>query len=395
MLVVFLMGFFSGLPLLLVGGTLKVWLTESGLNLTTVGAFSLVGLPYSWKFLWSPLMDRFAPLRLGRRRALLAASQLALALGLLFLSTLHPSNQLSLIIAAAVFVAFCSASQDIVIDAYRREILPDQELGLGSSLAVLGYRLGLLVAAAGAFSLAQEFSWVSSYRIMAAIAASGLVVTYFASEPKVDLIPPQSLYDSVIGPLKEFFKRDGAWLILAFILFYKIGESMASDMLNPFYIKIGFTKNEIATIAKVFGIWSAILGGVVGGALMLRLRIYRSLWLFGILQSLALLLFAVLAQAGHNLTLLAIAIAAESFTSGMATSAYVAFMASQTNKRFTATQYALLTSLMSMPRIFLGATTGFLAQSLGWPVFFISCAIFTIPGLLILFRVKPLIQEAR
>lgn len=392
LLVVLLMGFSSGLPLLLIGATLKAWLTEQGIDLKTIGFFSLVGLPYTWKFVWSPLMDRYTPW-LGRRRGWLLISQLGLVISLVLLSTLDAHSQISLVAGCAFVVAFFSASQDIVVDAYRREILPDHELGLGSSLYVLGYRVAMLVAGAGSLLMADQIPWPQVYWAMAALMLLGMAVAFLCPEPKVDLPPPKSLRESILGPLAEFFKRDGVWTILAFILLYKIGESMATDMFNTFFLKSGFTKTQIATVAKVFGFWATILGGLVGGTLIVRLGNYGALWIFGVLQSLALLLFSVLANVGTSLPMLAAAIGCENFTSGMATTAYVAFMASQTNKRFTATQYALLSSLMGIPRTLFGASTGVLAEMLGWSWYFIACAIFTIPGLLLLFRLRPFLHD--
>ncbi|MFZ3230928.1 MAG: AmpG family muropeptide MFS transporter [Pseudobdellovibrio sp.] len=391
--IVFVMGFSSGLPFLLVGGTLKAYLTESGVDLKTIGFFSLVSLPYTWKFIWSPIMDRYVPFKLGRRRSWLLIAQAGCMAALVALSFVDPVLNLTVLAVSAVIVSFFSASQDIAIDAYRREILTDEELGLGSSLAILGYRLAMLLAGAGALLMADHISWPTVYLVMAAVMLIGAFTTWLAPEPKLDVPLPQSLRESIVNPLKEFFQRPNAWIILAFVLLYKIGESMASDMLNPFFLKIGFTKTEIAGVSKVFGFWAVILGGIVGGTLIYRLKLYRSLWLFGILQSLCILLFSFLAQLGANLSMLAVAVGAENFTSGMASAAYVAFMASQTNKRFTATQYALLTSLMGVPRVFFGATTGILAENLGWSQYFMACTVFTIPGLLILFKLRNLINN--
>jgi PAT family beta-lactamase induction signal transducer AmpG len=306
---------------------------------------------------------------------------------------MDPLKQFYGVVICAILVAFFSASQDIVVDAYRREILPNEELGIGSSLAVLGYRVGTMIAGAGAFILADHMPWALVYAAMAGFMLVGILTTLFCPEPKVDAPPPRTLRESVIGPLSEFFKRSGAWTVLAFVLLYKVGESMASDMYNPFFIQIGFSNTEIGGVAKVFGLWAIIIGGIVGGVLIVRLKLYRSLWLFGALQAGAILLFSVLATVGHSLPLLALAIGAENFTSGMATSAYVAFMALQTNRRFTATQYALLTSLMGVPQALFGSTTGWLADHLGWHGFFVACTLFTIPGLLMLFRLKALIAE--
>ncbi len=392
LLVVLLMGFSSGLPLLLIGSTLKAWLTEQGMDLKTIGFFSLVGLPYTWKFAWSPIMDRFAPWP-GRRRGWLLVSQSGLMISLVMLSFLNARTQLPLVAASAFVVAFFSATQDIVVDAYRREVLPDEELGLGSSLYVLGYRVAMLTAGAGSLLFADHVPWTQVYWIMSAFMLVGVGTTWLCPEPVLQEQMPRSLREAVVGPLLEFFARKGVWTVLAFILLYKIGESMATDMFSPFFLTIGFTKTQIATVAKFFGFWATISGGLVGGALIVRLGSYTALWIFGILQGLAILLFAVLAQVGLSLPMLATAIACENFTSGMATTAYVAFMAAQTNRRFTATQYALLSSLMGVPRILFGAATGVMAEALGWSGFFVACYFLTLPGLLVLLKLRPALQE--
>lgn len=388
LLIVLLMGFSSGLPLLLVGATLKSWMTTAGVDLKTIGFFSLVKIPYTWKVLWSPLVDRYRIGSLGRRRGWLLVFQVGLTLSLLIFTQLNPAQHLLPIAVAAMLVAFFSASQDIVVDAYRREFLPDEEMGLGSSLYVLGYRFGILLASSGALFLADHLPWPVVYAVMALFMAVGILTTIFCPEPKVEAPPPRNLKESVVGPLIDFFRRDGAWTIFLFVFLYKVGESMASDMYNPFYLKIGFTYTEIATVGKLFAIWSTIAGGIVGGALMVKLQLYRSLWVFGILQSICLLFFSLLAYVGHSVPMLAGAVGLECFTSGMATSAFVAFNALQSNKRFTSVQFALLTSLASLPQVLLGASTGQLAEWLGWEMFFVACSIFTIPGLLILIPLR-------
>jgi PAT family beta-lactamase induction signal transducer AmpG len=381
------MGFSSGLPLLLIGSTLKLYLSEKGISLTTVALFALAGLPYTLKFLWSPAMDRFALTRLGRRRSWLLVSQIGVAAGIFALALVNPTDVLT-VAALALVIAFFSASQDIVVDAYRREVLKDEELGFASALYVFGYRMGMLVAGAGALILADQIAWREVYFTMSALMLVGIGTTLLSAEPKLKTGLPKTLKESVLGPLKDFFKREGVFTILAFVLLYKVGESMASDMYGIFFRELGFSKTEIGTVSKVFALWAMIAGGFVGGALIIRLKIYRSLWLFGILQGISLLLFSILALVGANLTLLAVAIIVENFTSGMATSAYVAFMASQTNRRFSATQYALLSSLIGVTRMVFGASTGYIAQHTGWPSFFIICTLFAIPGLLLLFRLK-------
>ncbi len=414
LLVVFLMGFSSGLPLVLIGGTLKAWMRESNVDLKTIGFFSVVSLPYTWKFIWSPLMDRYV-LPLGRRRGWLIVSQIGLFASILGLSTADPATQTAMLGVWAFIVAFFAASQDIVVDAYRREILPDEQLGLGSSFYVFAYRLAMLLAGAGAFSFSKRIPWSEVYIIMAFFMVVGVITTLLSKEPKTEVPPPKTLKESVIGPLKEFFTRDSAILILIFVLLYKLGESMASDMFNPLYIDLRIDKDAVAGVSKFFGFWAMVGGGMVGGFVIIQLRLYRSLWIFGILQAVGLLAFSALAHYGRILVeanaalflsdpkatiptadilpILATAVGVENFTSGMATAAFVAFMAIQTNKRFTATQYALLTSLMQVPRTVFGMSMGILAESLGWEWYFAACALFAIPGLITLFWIKKLLHE--
>ncbi len=405
LLVVFVMGFSSGLPFLMVGGTLKTWMREAGLDLSTIGFFSMVALPYSLKFMWAPFMDRYVP-PLGRRRGWLFISQTGLMLSIFALAQVDPVSQLNLLGIMATVVAFFAASQDIVIDAYRREILPEEQLGLGSSLYIPAFRLAMLLVGAGSFSFSKRMSWPSVYMLLGSLMLIGIITTLLCKEPKTEAPPPRTLGESVFGPLKEFFSRDSAFLILAFILLYKLGEAMATGMLNPLYIDLKIDKDAITVAAKFAGFWATMAGGIVGGLFILKLGIHTALWVFGILQSLGLLLFSYLAHFGQALIasdpsattvdtatilpLLTASIGVENFTAGMATTAFVAFMATQTNKRFTATQYALLTSLMAWPSSLFGVLAGVLAEHLGWEMFFVVCTILTIPGLVILIWMRKL-----
>jgi PAT family beta-lactamase induction signal transducer AmpG len=290
---------------------------------------------------------------------------------------------------AAFLVTFFSASQDIVVDAYRREDLADEELGLGSSLYVNGYRVGMLLASGGGLIMADHMPFSMVYLILAGCMLPGLITTLIAPEPEVPAGTPQTMRQAVVDPLVEYFTRQGALWILAFVLFYKIGDTMASAMTTPFYLDIGFSKSEIGAVVKLFGFWATIAGGLAGGIMMIRLGINRSLWVFGFLQSLSTAGFALLANVGYSIPLLSSVIAFENLSSGMGTAAYVAFMASITNKRFTATQYALLTSLMGIPRVLASAPTGFLVKNVGWETFFIFCALIAIPGMLLLLKFAP------
>lgn len=394
MLIALLMGFASGLPLLLTGSVLQAWLKDGGVDLTHIGFFALVGLPYTLKFLWSPLFDRYTPGRLGRRRGWLALIQVFLAAALFLLGSAQPTiDQLWLVTMAGLLVAFFSASQDIVVDAYRRESLGESELGLGSALYVNGYRVGMLLAGGGGLILADWLSFEIMYRLMAACMLACVVVTLLAPEPLLPEGRPHTLRDAVVLPFRDYFSRQGAWLILAFILLYKLGDTMASAMTVPFYLDLGYTKTEIGTVVKLFGFWATIAGGTLGGIWILRVGMNRALWLFGIGQMLSTLGFVVLAYCPLSAGALATVVAVENLTAGMGTAAFVGFMAALTDRRFTATQYALLTSLMGVPRVLLAAPTGWFAQSLGWPLFFFLCVLIAVPGLLLLRPVARLAED--
>ena len=389
MLVALLMGFACGLPLLLTISLLQAWMKEEGVDLTVIGLMALVGLPYTLKFLWAPFLDRFTLPFFGRRRGWLLIAQLSLIFSIVGLGLTDPGNNPWMVAFAAFLVTFFSASQDIVVDAYRREDLSDEELGLGSSLYVNGYRVGMLLASGGGLIMADHMSFFMVYVIMAACMLPGVLTTLLAPEPDVPAGTPKSLKEAAIGPLVDYFSRSGAVWILAFILLYKIGDQMASAMTMPFYLDIGFSKTEIGAVVKLFGFWATIAGSLFGGVLMLRMGINRSLWIFGFLQALSTAGFAFLAKIGYNVGLLSGVIAFENLSAGMGTAAYVAFMASITNKKFTATQYALLTSLMGIPRVMASAPTGFLAKNIGWEGFFIFCTLIAIPGMLLLFKFAP------
>jgi PAT family beta-lactamase induction signal transducer AmpG len=394
MLVALLMGFSSGLPLLLTGSVLQAWMTDEGVDLGTIGLFALVGLPYTLKFLWAPLTDRYCLPFFGRRRGWLISIQLLLMVSIAVLGWTQPAVSPLSVAVAAWLVTFFSASQDIVIDAYRREALSDRELGLGASLYVNGYRVGMLLASGGGLIMADFISFSLVYQLMALSMLVGILTTVFAPEPDIHAGTPTTLQQAVIQPFVDYFQRPDAMLILLFILLYKVGDTMASNMTTPFYLAIGFSKTEIGAVVKLFGFWATIVGGIAGGIIMLRAGIYRALWGFGILQALSTAGFAVLAQVGYSLPLLAGVIAFENLSAGMGTAAFVAFMASLTNKRFTATQYALLSSLMGVPRVIAAAPTGYFAEWLGWTAFFSACALIAIPGLLLLTRFRGWLEGA-
>ncbi len=389
MLVSFIMGFACGLPLLLTSGVLQAWMKDAGIDLTMIGLIALVGLPYTLKFLWAPVFDRFTFALLGRRRGWLLIAQIALMAAIAGLAFADPARNPLIMVIAALLVTFFSASQDIVVDAYRREDLADEELGLGSSFYINGYRLGMLLASGGGLIIADFLSFTAAYVIMAACMLPGIITTLLTPEPPLAHGTPKSLREAIVEPLAEYFSRENAILILAFILLYKIGDTMASAITTPFYLDIGFSKTEIGAVVKLFGFWATIAGSLIGGILMLRIGINRSLWIFGFLQAISTAGFAVLARIGYSLPALSGVIAFENLTAGMGTAAYAAFMASITNRKFTATQYALLSSLMGVPRVLASAPTGFLAKHMGWESFFIFCVVIALPGMLLLLKFAP------
>ena len=373
---------------------MQAWLTQEGVSLATIGMAGLVGLPYSIKFLWAPLVDRFKPLAMGRRRSWLLVTQAALAASIVFLGLQDPSSNIWGVFAAALCVTFFSATQDIVIDAYRRETLADDEQGLAASFYTYGYRLGMLLASAGGLILADIVGFNAVYFVMALVMAACIIVTLLAPEPAGNA-PPRTLAESFIGPFVEFFtRRDAlkALLVLVFIVLYKVGDNIASHMSVPFYLRLGFTNTEIGSIAKVFGTGALLFGVFVGGAVTLKLGLYRAMFVIGVLQAASTACFVLLANAGHDRAWLATVIAFENLTVGMGTSALLAFMATLTNKQFTATQFALLTTLATIPRSLLSAPSGFMAEALGWPQFFTVCALLALPGLLLLPLVRAVVR---
>lgn len=386
------LGFSSGLPLFILLSLMQAWLAKSGLNVKTLGLFALVMFPYTWKFLWSPLMDRYSFGPLGRRRGWMAVTQTALFFGIGAMGMLDPLTQLPAIATVAALVAFLSASQDIVIDAYRREILPDNEQGLGSAVHVNAYKVAGMVPGALSLILADLMAWQPVFWITAAFMLPGLACTLLISEPAVYGTPPKNMREAVLLPFREFVNRDGwrgALWVLGFIFLYKLGDSMATALATKFYLDLGFSMTQIGAIAKTTGFWASIAGGIVGGVWMVRLGINRGLWIFGIAQAVAILGFAWLAQAGANVLVLAAVIGFEAFGVGLGTAAFVAYIAKTTDPRYTATQFALFTSLAAVPRTFVNSSVGFIVNETGWFLFFILCFILALPGMLMLPRVAP------
>ena len=391
MLICVFTGFSSGLPLYLLLNLVPAWLKTEHIDLKAIWLLSLVQFPYTWKFIWSPFIDRFPILGLGRRRGWMLASQLALILAIAAMGFLSPQTSLWSIAYLAFGVAFFSASQDIVLDAYRREILSDQELGLGNSVHVNAYRIAGLVPGSLSLIMADHLPWHWVFPITALFMLPGLMLTLVCKEPAATRAP-KTLREAVVEPFHEFMQRQGvqnALLILAFIFLYKLGDSMATSLATPFYQDIGFSKTEIGLIAKHAGLWPSVIGGMLGGIWMLRLGINRALWVFGVVQLLAIFGFWFLAGVGHDRMVLAGVIGFEAFGVGVGTAAFTAFIARTTDPRYTATQFALFTSLAAVPRTFFNASTGWLVEALGWQSFFLLCALLAVPGMLLLFKVAP------
>ncbi len=397
MMAMFFFGFSSGFPFYIIKDVLKLWMTESGVDLATIGLFSALGLPYTLKFVWSPLMDGYVPRFLGRRRGWILIAQIGLMVSIALIGQFDPSKSLFWIVFMALCINFFGASQDIALDAFRREYLTSDELGFGTGVWMNAWRLGMYVSIGIALLTELNISWASIHIILALMMGIGILTTLFVPEPKVDAAPPVSVKEAVIEPFVEFFKRHGAVLVLLFILLYKIGDNMAGAMTIPFILKMGFSKTEYFIIVKGIGMFGLFGGVILGGSIMIRLGIAKSLWVFGILQAISTALFAIMVMVDHDSliwveyrqVILGCIIGFEFFSTGLGQAAYATYMAIQTNKRFTATQYALLTSLMAVPGVVAASATGFMAKYLGWDVFYFLCAIIAVPGLLLLFKIAP------
>jgi PAT family beta-lactamase induction signal transducer AmpG len=393
MLTCIFLGFSSGMPLFVLVSLVPAWLRDNGVDLATIGLFALVGLPYTWKFLWSPMMDRFKLPLLGRRRGWALLTQLLLLLSIGLLGHFNPATSIQAIVWVVFAVALFSASQDIVIDAYRRELLADDELGTGTSFWINAYRLSGLVPGSLALILADHLPWSAVFWITGAFMLIGIVTTLLVKEVSDDELAPHTLREAVIDPFVEFFSRDGGiktgLAILAFLFLYKLGDNMATALATPFYLDMGYSKTEIGTVAKFAGLWAVLAGATVGGIVMLKVSINRALWLFGFVQLLTIVPFIWLSQAGHTLAGLFLVVSGEYLAVGLGTVALTAFMARETSKAFTATQFALFSSLIAVPRTFANATTGFIVEGVGWTTFFVICTLLAIPGMLMLFKVAP------
>lgn len=381
------LGFASGLPLFLTSRTLQAWMTVEGVDLASIGAFSLVGLPYSLKFLWSPLIDRYVPPFLGRRRGWLVVTQLGLTLAIAAMSLQNPTQALQLLAVNALLIAFLSASQDIAFDAYRTDVLEEREMGAGAAVAVLGYRIALLVTGSLALILADRIPWTTVYLCMAGLMAISIVFSIWAPEPILRDRPPASLVEAIKMPFLEFFQRSGLFQgisILVFIVLYKLGDALVNNMSLPFLLETGFSQTDVGAIQGGMGLLATIVGVLAGGAVLSQLGINRSLWVFGGLQAISNLTYLILAQIGQNYPFMVAAINIENFCAGLGTAAFVAFLMSLCNQRFSATQFALLSSLMAVSRDILVAPAGRIVELTGWTTFFLLTLVAALPGLLLL-----------
>ena len=396
MAVLVLLGFSSGLPFYLTSKTLQAWMTTAKVDLATIGFFSLVTLPYSLKFVWAPVMDRYVPPFLGRRRGWVLITQLALLVAIGAMSLHDPQQGLRMLAVNAIAIAFFSASQDISLDAYRTDVLQDREMGAGAAVFVLGYRIAMITTGALAFFLADRMPWQTVYLILASLILIGVATTFFAPEPVLNDAPPKSLAEAVVLPFAEFFQRAGmvrALLVLLFIVVYKYSDSLAGSMTTPFLLQAGFSQSEVGAVFLGAGVIATILGVLAGGAVIGKVGINRSLWIFVVFQGLSNLTYYVLSLAEKNHTLMVTAVVVENFGLGLVTAAMTAFLMAMCNKRFTATQFALLSSLLAASRDILVAPAGKIAEGLGWPSFFLITVAMAIPPLLLLPLIAPWSRE--
>ena len=409
LLICVFLGFSSGLPLFILLTLLQAWLTKSGLSIKSLGLFALVMFPYTWKFLWAPLMDRYSFPLLGRRRGWMALTQILLffcyshifaltssffCIG--FLGWLDPVTELTMVAILTTVIAFLSSSQDIVVDAFRRELLPDEEQGLGSAIHVNAYRVSGMVPGALSLILADMMSWSGVFWVTAAFMLPGLICTLVISEPKIHGAPPKTIREAVVLPFTEFIGRAGwksALFILSFIFLYKLGDSLATALATKFYLDLGFTMTQIGVIAKTTGFWASLIGGLLGGIWIIGLGINRALWVFGAVQALAILGFSWMSLEGPNPMLLAAVIGFEAFGVSLGTAAFVAYIATTTDERYTATQFALFTSLAAVPRTFINASAGYIVDQTGWFMFFNLCFILALPGMMLLPKIAPWRQK--
>ena len=391
---VLFLGFSSGLPLALSGGTLQAWLTVEEVDIKTIGLFTLVGLPYTLKFLWAPLIDRFSVPLFGRRRGWIFVFQSILLILIFAMSMVSPVKSTLFFAFLAFGLAFASSSQDIVVDAYRTEVLRERERGLGAAVSVTGYRVAMLVSGALALILSEIFGWRSTYMIIAGLMLVGMTAVWLGPEPEVPGRQPSTMSEAVSGPLVEFFSRDSAWIMLVLIVLYKLGDAFAGSLTTSFLIRgVGFSLGEVGAINKGMGLAATIVGALFGGALMTRLGLYRSLLFFGVLQAVSNLSFMVLSIVGKSYALLVFTIAFENLAGGMGTAAFVAFLMALCNHNYTATQFALLSALASLGRVFVGPVSGVLVDEYGWLLFFLITFLAAIPGLVLLWKMRKYVES--
>jgi PAT family beta-lactamase induction signal transducer AmpG len=384
--ILLILGFASGLPLALTSGTLQAWMTVENIDLKTIGFFSLVGQAYVFKFLWSPVMDRYTPPLLGRRRGWLLITQILLLVAIAGMGFLEPGSQLRWMAALAVIIAFCSASQDIVFDAWKTDVLPAEERGTGAAISVLGYRLAMLVSGGLALWLADTYlGWQGMYWLMAALMLPCIIATLLAPEP-TDVIPvPRSLEQAVVAPLRDFFGRNNAWLILLLIVMYKLGDAFAMSLTTTFLIRgVGFDAGEVGMVNKSLGLIATIIGALYGGILMQRLSLFRALLIFGILQGVSNAGYWLLSITDKHMISMASAVFFENLCGGMGTAAFVALLMTLCNKSFSATQFALLSALSAVGRVYVGPIAGWFVEAQGWPTFYLFSVVAAVPGILLL-----------
>ena len=391
MLICIFTGLASGLPLYILIQLVPAWLRTEGVGLTEIGFFTLLQLPYTWKFVWAQLLDRYT-FPLGRRRGWMLLSQVLVLICVSAMGFWSPVDNLSVIAVLCSLVSLFSATQDIALDAYRRELLPDAELGLGNSIHVQAYRVSGLLPAALSLILADHLPWSWVFIITAAYMLIGVVLTLSIEEANRQPKPPKSLREAVVEPFKEFIQRcnwSGALLLLSFVFLYKLGDSMATALSTPFYIDLGFSLTQIGVVAKNAALWPSIVGCLLGGLLMLKIGINRALWLFGVVQLVTILGFALLASMGNSLSMLVIVVAMEYLGVGLGTAAFTAFIARATNPAYAATQFALFTALAAVPRTLSSAVSGLVVEQVGWMQFYLICTALAVPGMLLLLKVAP------
>lgn len=392
-----LLGFASGLPLFLTERTLQAWMTKSNVDLTTIGLFALVTLPYTLKFLWAPFMDRYVPPILGRRRGWLLITQVLLLISIFAMSLHDPTRGLQLLAFNAVLIAFFSASQDIVGDAYRTDVLREREMGAGAAMWVVGYRVALIVTGSFAFIMADRIGWPAVYMALSALMLVGIVTDFFAPEPVLRDAPPQSLTDAVVLPFKEFFQRSGLGtgiFILLFIVLYRYADWLAQTMATPFFLQTGFSQTEVGVVVGGIGLAATIVGVLIGGVVIAKIGLNKSLWVVLGIQAVTNLMYYLLALRGKSTAMLTSAIVVENLAYGLVTASLLGYLMSVCNKRFSATQFALLSSLAAASRSIIVAPAGKWAEMMGWPMFFIFTIAMAVPALVMLPWIAPWSGEA-